>query len=144
MKTHGLPEEFWVVTRPSQFSTSEDILFPCTFERLMLQTLGGLQEDEIVGIFAEETEARRSAATLLGKCPVRPQDAVFVEVVVNVMVKPNDEEMTARELARSAVEAVADAVRRGEKAGFQHGLAGRICLGISEVVELRNLTTVRG
>jgi hypothetical protein len=60
------------------------------------------------------------------------------------MAVPKDEEMTARELARSAVEAVADAVRQGEKAGFRHRLAGRIALGISEVVELRNLTTVVG
>ena len=27
MKIHGLPEQFWVVTRPSEFSTSDDILF---------------------------------------------------------------------------------------------------------------------
>ena len=90
MKTYGMPEEFWVVTRPSEFSTAEDICFPCTFDRLMQQARGGLQEVEIVGIYADETEARRSAATLLGKCPVRPQDAVFVEVVVNVMVRPNE------------------------------------------------------
>ena len=67
MKIHGLPDQFWVVTRPSEFSTSEDILFPCTFDRLMLQARGGLQEDEIVGIFADEDEARRAAATAAGR-----------------------------------------------------------------------------
>ncbi len=56
MKIHGLPEEFWVVTRPTEFSTSEDICFPCTFTRLMNQVRGGLNEDEIVGIYADEGE----------------------------------------------------------------------------------------
>jgi len=143
MNVHGLPEEFWIVTKPSPLSTMEDVCFSCSFQRLMLQARGGLSEDEIVGVFADEGEARRSAATLLGKCPVRPQDAVFVEVVINVMVKPNAEGMTAKDLATAAVEAVADAVRQGEKAGFRHRLKGRISLGAG-MVELRNLTIVCG
>ena len=69
MKTQGLPERFCVVTKPSPGSTLEDILFPCTFERLMLQVRGGLNEDEIVGIFADEAEARQAAARLLGNIP---------------------------------------------------------------------------
>jgi hypothetical protein len=144
MKTYGLPEQFWVVTRPSEFSTAENTLFPSTFDRLMSQVRGGLNEDDITGIYADETEARRAAAALLGDCPVRPQDAVAVEVVVNVMVKPNDEEMTAKEMARAAVDAVADAVRQGEAAGFRHRLAGRVSLGTSQVVEIRNIITVVG
>jgi hypothetical protein len=96
MLIHGLPERFWVVTKPSPVSGLEDILFPCDFGRLMLQIRGGLQEDEIVGIFADEDEARLTGMELLGEHPVRPQDALFAEVVVNVMVTPNAEEMTAR------------------------------------------------
>ena len=59
------------------------------------------------------------------------------------MVKPNDEEMTASDLAKAAVEAVADAVRQGEEAGFRHRLEAGFA-GDSEVVELRNLTIVPG
>ena len=66
---------------------------------------------------------RRQAATrLLGNIPSVPQDAVFAEVVVNVMVQPNDEEMTARELGEAAVEAVLNAVHRAEKQGHRHRL----------------------
>jgi hypothetical protein len=67
MQVHGLPERFWVVTRPSTVSEPGDICFPCTFERLMLQVLGGLREEDIIGIYAEETEAKQSAVKLLGE-----------------------------------------------------------------------------
>jgi len=143
MKIHGLPEQFWVVTKPSPVSGLQDILFPCSFERLMLQIRGGLQEDEIVGIYADEDEARLTAAELLGEHPVRPQDALFAEVVVHVMVKPNDKEMTARTLANAAVEAVRNAVRQGEEAGFRHGLQGQVSLGAG-TVELQNQTVALG
>ena len=81
---------------------------------------------------------------LLGKCPVRPQDAVVAEVVVNVIVTPNNEEMAAKELGEAAVEAVRNAVLRAEKEGHQHRLKDRVSLGVSEVVELRNQFTVVG
>jgi hypothetical protein len=143
MNIYGLPGQFWVVTKPSPVSTLEDILFPCSFERLMLQVQGGLHEDEIVGIYADEGEARRAAAQLLGDCPVSSQDAVFAEVVVNMMVQPDHEEITARELAKAAVEAVADAVRQGEKVGFRHHLERRISLGAG-TVELHDLIVTVG
>jgi hypothetical protein len=143
MLIHGLPEKFWVVTKPSPVSGLEDILFPCTFERLMLQVQGGLQGDEILGIYADEDEARLAGMELLGDFPVRPQDALFAEVVVHVMVKPNDEEMTAKELANAAVEAVRNAVRQGEEAGFRHGLQGQVSLGAG-TVDLRNQTVAVG
>jgi pantothenate synthetase len=138
MKTHGIPERFWVVTRPSPASGMEDICFSCTVEGLMRQARGGLQEDEIVAIFADETEARRAAGRLLGKYPVRPQDAMCAEVLVHVMVTPRNEDMTARELAEAAVEAVANAVRDAERRGHQHRLEGQVTLGMSEVFELHN------
>ena len=143
MKTQDLPESFFVVTKPSPGSTLEDILFPCTFERLMLQARGGLNADEIVGIFADETEARQTAARLLGMYPVRPQDAVAVEVTVHVMAIPSNEEMSARDLAQAAVEAVTNAVNQAEQTGFRHRLEGRVSLGAG-TVELRNLVTVVG
>ena len=144
MKTYGLPEEFFIVTKPSPGSTLEDILFPCTFSRLMNQVRGGLNEDEIVGIYADEDEARAEAMVLLGKHPVRPQDALIAEVVVNVTVMPKSEEMTAKELSRAAVEAVSNAVRIAEERGHQHRLADRVSLGMSEVVELKSMITVVG
>ena len=142
MQVHGVPEQFWVVTKPSPFSEMADVCFPCTFERLLLQGRGGLHEDEIVGIHADEGEARQAALRLLGKHPVRPQDAVFAEVVVNVMAQAKGEGMTARELGEAAVEAVLDAVQRAEKQGHRYQLKDRVRLGMSQAAELRNLQTV--
>jgi hypothetical protein len=67
MRIHGLPKEFWVVTRPTPASVLEDILFQCTFGGLMRQALGGLTEDEIVGVYADEDKAKEAAAKLLGE-----------------------------------------------------------------------------
>jgi hypothetical protein len=144
MKTHGMPERFWVVTKPSPASELCDVCFPCTFDRLIRQVRGGLQEDEIVGIYANENEARQAAERLLGRFPVRPQDALAVEVVVHVMLIPNDEEMAADEMAKAAVEAVSNAVRDAEKRGHRHRLEGRVSLGMSQTVEMRNMMTPRG
>jgi hypothetical protein len=144
MKTHGMPERFWVVLQPSPVSALEDICFPCTFDRLIRQARGGLQEDEIVAVYADEGEARKAAERLLGRFPVRPQDALAVEVVVHVMVIPNDEEMPADEMTKAAVEAVSNAVRDAEQRGHRHRLEGRVSLGMSETVELKNMLAPRG
>jgi hypothetical protein len=82
-------------------------------------------------------------ARLLGRFPVRPQDSLVVEVVVHVMVIPN-EEMAADEMAKAAIEAVSHAVRDAEKRGHRHRLEGRVALGMSETVELRNMLAPRG
>ena len=144
MLIHGLPEKFWVVTKPSPVSTLADICFGCTFEQLMLDVRGGLKEDEIIGIFADEDEARLAARELLGEYPIRPQDALTVEVVVHVMIVPNSQDISAKELARAAVEAVSNAVSRAEKEGHEHRLKNQVSLGMSEVVELRNMLPVIG
>ncbi len=142
MEIHGMPERFWVVTKPSYASEMADICFPCTFERLLLQGRGGLHEDEIVAIHADEGEARRAAARLLGKHPVRPGETVFTEVVVNVMAQPLGEGLTARELGEAAMEAVLDAVQRAEKQGHRYRLQDRVSLCASQAAELRNLQTM--
>ena len=144
MNIHGMPEQFWVVTQPSPVSGLEDILFPCSFGRLMKQVRGGLHEDEIAGVYADEDEAKNEALRLLGKHPVRPQDSAFFEVVVNVMVQPKVEEMLAQELGEAAVEAVANAIRQGEEAGFPHRLGDRAALGMSEAVELKGQIVAYG
>jgi len=144
MKTHGMPETFWLVTKPSPLSEAADVCFDCTVERLLLMGRGGLHEDDIVSVHADENEARQAAARLLGQYPVRPQDATFAEVIVNVMVQPIAEEMTARELGEAAVEAVTNAVLRAEEQGHRYRLKDRVSLGMSQVTELRNLKTAVG
>jgi len=65
MKIHGLPETFWVVVSPSPVSDLGDVCFECDFHRFALQVWGGLDEDKIVGIFADEAEAKELAEKLL-------------------------------------------------------------------------------
>ena len=143
MKIHGLPERFWVVLKASPGCELVDICFSCTFGRLLLQGRSGLKKDEIAGIYANKDEAECEAMRLLGQFPVRPQDSAFFEVIVNVMVQPKAEGLTARELGEAAVEAVADAVGQGEKASFQYRLKDRAALGAG-TVELRNQIVVYG
>ena len=144
MKIQGIPEQFWGVIKPSSVVELSDILFPCTFVGLMDRVRGELHEDEIAGMFADEDEAKEAAMRLLGKYPVRAQDAAFVEVVVNVMVQPQVEDLSARELCEAAVEAVRSAIRLAEERGHQHRLGDRAALGMSEVMELRNLIIAGG
>ena len=144
MLIHKLPERFFVVTKPSPVSTLDDVCFACTYPQLVLQAQGGLREEDIVGIYADEDEARLTAMELLGDHPVRPQDALFAEVLVHVMVEPNDEEIQAKDLARAAVEAVRNALHQGEEAGLLHRLVGRVTMGFGELVELKNQLTAMG
>lgn len=65
MKTHGLPETLWFVTSPTPVSELGDICFECDFARFALQIRGGMDEQRIVGIFADEVEAKELAEKLL-------------------------------------------------------------------------------
>jgi hypothetical protein len=67
MKVIGLPERFWVVTTPTTVSTVGDICFSCTFEQFALQVRGGLHEENIVGMYADEEEATATAKRLLAR-----------------------------------------------------------------------------
>ena len=80
MKIHGLSNTFWIVTRPNRVSELGDICAVCTFEELMKRTRGGLHEKDIVGIYADEAEAKRMAMKLLGRNIVRTSDSIIVEV----------------------------------------------------------------
>ena len=106
--------------------------------------MAGYTEDEIAGIYADKTEARKAAMRLLGKYPVRPQDSAFFEVLVNVMLQPRVKELTARELGEAAVEAVRNAIRLAKERGHQHRLGDRAALGMSEVTALANQIVVYG
>ena len=139
MKIKGLPEHLWIVLKPSPGCEMVDVCFTCTFGRLLDQVRGGLKKDEIAGIYANKDDAEGEALRLLGQFPVRPQDSAFFQVVVNVMVQPKAEGLTARELGEAAVEAVANAVA----AGFRHRLGDRAALGAG-TVELRNQIVVYG
>ena len=143
MEINAMHETFWVVLKPSPGCEMVDVCFACTFGRLLLQGRGGLKKDEIAGIYANKDEAKEEAMRLLGRFPVRPQDSAFFEILVKVMTQPKAEELTARELGAAAVEAVADAVRQGEEAGFRHRLGDRAALGAG-TVELRNQVVVYG
>ena len=145
MQVHGLPETFFVVTRPYPFSEMRDVCFACDFECLLRQARAGrLHEDDIVAVHADEKEAREAAMELLGRNPVRPQDAVGVDVLVHVLVQPKEEGLTARELGEAAVEAVLNAVHHAEKQGHRHHLAGKVVLCVSQAAEVDNLQTAVG
>jgi len=140
MRIHGLSNTFWVVTRPNRVSELGEICFACTFKQLINQSRGGLHEQELIGIFADEAEAKRMALKLLGRKIVRTSDSVIVEVVVNVLMTPTKRNMTARTLAKAAVEAVRNAVHHAEEQGFSHRLANQVVLGMGEIAVQNHLT----
>ncbi len=61
--------EFWVVTKPSDTSEMEDILFKADIFDFSLQLRGGLKGSEIVLITMDETEARETAENLFNVDP---------------------------------------------------------------------------
>jgi len=140
MNIYGLSNTFWIVTRPNRVSELGDICYACTFTQLMTQTRGGLHEKEIIGIFADEAEARQVAMKLLGRNIIRTSDSILVEVMVNVLMSPIKRNMAARVLARAAVEAVGNAVRKAEEDGLRHRLAKQIVMGVGEISVQNHLT----
>jgi hypothetical protein len=143
MKIHGMVNKFFVVTKPSPVSELADICFSCTYEQFMLQVRGGLKEEDIVGIFIDDAEAKRMAMKLVGKAIIRTSDAILVDVLVNIQVVPTNRNMTAGVLAGAAVEAVGNAVRKAEEEGFRHGLGDQVSMGMGEV-RLQNHLTLFG
>ena len=65
MRVVGLPEHFWVVTIPTTQSEIGDVCFQCDFAQFALQIRGGLNEKEIVGIYADQDAAVAVAEALL-------------------------------------------------------------------------------
>ena len=65
MKIQGFPAHFWVVTTPTPFSGLGDICFRCDFIQFALQIRGGLNENEIVGVYADQQAATQDAEDLL-------------------------------------------------------------------------------
>jgi hypothetical protein len=56
---------FWMVLKPTSESVLGDILFPCDWDRLQLQFLGGLKPSEIYDSYKHETQAVNVAESLL-------------------------------------------------------------------------------
>ena len=65
MRIEGIPERFWIVTNPTQDSELDDCCFDCSFKKFALQIRGGLEIEEIVGIFADEEDAKATASKLI-------------------------------------------------------------------------------
>ena len=70
----GMPEHFWVVTKPSDawdhdflasYLVISDICFRTDYRTLMVQSLGGLKPRELLGVFADEEEAKKYAAIVV-------------------------------------------------------------------------------
>ena len=83
------------------------------------------------------TKPRRGEAALrlLGMHPVRPEDAVFADVVVHVMAQPKGDGMTAKQLGEAVVEAVLNAVHGAEEQGHRFRLQDRVALCASQAAE---------
>ncbi len=56
---------FWVVTRPNEGSTMEDIVFESNVLHFANQVRGGLYEEEVIGIYKEESKAVKTADQLI-------------------------------------------------------------------------------
>lgn len=65
MKASEPFKQFWVVTKPTLISTLDDICFVCYFHRFAQQIRGGLEMDQVAGIFTDEQEAKGEAERLL-------------------------------------------------------------------------------
>jgi len=66
----AVPDEvgkFWVVTRATKESTLDDILFEMDVFGMMLQAKGGLDKNDILGIFKDKKKATTLASKELAK-----------------------------------------------------------------------------
>ena len=64
---------FWVVTVPRMSSTASDICFETTVLGFGLQIKGGLNMDEVAGVFQSENEAKALAGQLLAGFDAEPE-----------------------------------------------------------------------
>lgn len=55
----------WYVTRPRYHSEVEDVCFSATVQELAMQFKGGLDPNDVLATFTEESEARELAQGLL-------------------------------------------------------------------------------
>lgn len=60
-----ISKTFWVVTKPNECSELCDICFEADIESMMLQALGGLYPENVLGIYDNEDEATHCAKKLM-------------------------------------------------------------------------------
>lgn len=77
MRIEGIPERFWIVTKPTQNSELGDCCFDVDFRQFALQIRGGLNIQDIVGFFADGDAARKTATRLLAGRDVDEPDSVI-------------------------------------------------------------------
>ena len=58
---------FWVVLYPTRESTFADVCFKSSWREMERQFRGGLTEEQIAGIYNDESEALREAGYLLNE-----------------------------------------------------------------------------
>lgn len=59
--------KFWVVTRPGITTRIIDIMFEADMKKMYYQFMGGLQLEEIAGIYKSKSKAKKLATDLLKK-----------------------------------------------------------------------------
>lgn len=62
-------DKIWMVTKPKKESELVDVCAEIEMEKLYLQYLGGLREDEVVGFFTHKEEAVKVARALMRMRP---------------------------------------------------------------------------
>lgn len=58
---------FWVVTKPTKFSTLQDIVYRSTPQEIGLQFLGGLKPENVVAFYDDESSAMEKGRLLIHK-----------------------------------------------------------------------------
>jgi hypothetical protein len=134
MLLRGVPERFWLVTRPTEVSDVNDVCCSCTVESLMHKAKCGLRQADVVGIFDDEREATETARKLLGEQVVSCDDSLAVEVLVRLTCRPTKADITAKSVAQAAVEAVGNALHQALDEGR---LGGEVRINVGGI-ELHN------
>ncbi len=80
----GVPENFWVVTEPSDawdydflvnYLEISDICFRTGYRTLMVQSRAGLKPKQLLGVFSDEAEAKKYAAIVIAAAVARRNNA---------------------------------------------------------------------
>ena len=67
---------FWLVTKPNEHSTLNDVLFETDARGVALQVMGGLTPDEIVGMYTDFEEAFDTAFEAMVDAGCDPENAL--------------------------------------------------------------------
>jgi hypothetical protein len=63
--------DFWVVTYPTKESELRDIIFRCTPQQFCLQSKGGLNPEDIYGLYDDHSSAEQKALFLLHRVKIQ-------------------------------------------------------------------------